>query len=428
MKIKYSFLLLLATMPLFLTSCLHDQEDVFDESASTRMQTYLSNAKSTLTSAEHGWAFDYYPDRKLSRGGVAYGVQFSDTAATVTCVLAPGEKETSYYRMTTDDGPVLSFDSYNTLMHYFATPSSSQYQAYDGDFEFVIDSVGSDCIKVHGKRSLNTMYLRKLDKSIEQYTTDAKAMMDNFILSGATGIIGGTEVTASIDVDSQWFTFDWSDSSSVSTAYIPTDKGVRFYEPVTIAGKTITELAYDAKTLTLTGTTTDGTAVQLQGKLPDGYMPFADYAGQWTFKYDLGQKSVDVTLTPSEDGQSYILSGLAKNINLTLNYEKSTGRLVLASQQVGTYNGNQIWLCAWNVAGGGNLTWDSKAGVYLTWDGNTEQPTLTFSPLSESFQTDSFILWTLKSDGSSGGQFIGPTDYLFGGSNRLPYLVNMVKK
>ena len=90
MKIKYSFLLLLATMPLFLTSCLHDQEDVFDESASTRMQTYLSNAKSTLTSAEHGWAFDYYPDRKLSRGGVAYGVQFSDTAATVTCVLAPG--------------------------------------------------------------------------------------------------------------------------------------------------------------------------------------------------------------------------------------------------------------------------------------------------------------------------------------------------
>ena len=121
---------------------------------------------------------------------------------------------------------------------------------------------------------------------------------------------------------------------------------------------------------------------------------------------------VDVTLTPSEDGQSYILSGLAKNINLTLNYEKSTGRLILASQEVGTYNGNTIMLCAWNIAGGGKLTWSTKAGVYLTWDGNTEQPTLSFSPLSESFQTDSFILWTLKSDGSSGGQ----------------YLVNMVKK
>lgn len=270
MKIKYSFLLLLATMPLFLTSCLHDQEDVFDESASTRMQTYLSNAKSTLTSAEHGWAFDYYPDRKLSMGGVAYGVQFSDTAATVTCVLAPGKKETSYYRMTTDDGPVLSFDTYNTLMHYFATPSSSQYQAYDGDFEFVIDSVGSDCIKVHGKRSLNTMYLRKLDKSIEDYTADASAMLHAFTLVGATGTIGSTEVAVTVDTDSQWFYFKSDDKNEASTAYIVTDKGVRFYEPITIGGKTITELSFDTKSLVLSGSTNDGAAVKLQGIVQGG--------------------------------------------------------------------------------------------------------------------------------------------------------------
>lgn len=429
MKTKYSFLCLVMALPLLLTSCLHDQEDVFDESASTRMQSYLSNAKSTLESSEYGWAFDYYPNRNLTYGGFAYGVTFDDTAATVACSLAPSTVEKSLYRMTTDDGPVLSFDTYNSLMHFFATPTSNRYEGYDGDFEFVIDSIGADRIKVHGKRTLNTMYLYKLDKSIEEYTEEAAEMSSNLILGSASGEVGSTQVSADIDVDAQSFTYTDDQGNTVSDPFTVTDKGIRFYTPVTIGGKTFSELAFDAATLQLTGTTTDGSPIQLQGKVPDGYMQYADYAGDYTLNYNKSKRSIDVTLTPAGDGSTYILSGLNKNFTLTLTYEKSSGRLILPSQQVGEYEGSQVWFCAWGREHeGGYLTWDDGTGMYLTWNGDSENPVLTFSSYGSSFTTDSFLLWLLDDEGNSVGSMSGVTDWYVNGSYQLPYMTNMVKK
>lgn len=42
-------------------SCLKDQEDIFDESPSLRMQAMLDNAKKTLMDSPNGWVLDYYP-------------------------------------------------------------------------------------------------------------------------------------------------------------------------------------------------------------------------------------------------------------------------------------------------------------------------------------------------------------------------------
>ena len=148
---KYFLIGVMAISSLALSSCLKDQEDVFD-----------GNASESLMSSENGWALDYYPDRNQSYGGFAYAIKFTGSSATVSSALLPGVSETSLYKMTTDNGPMLSFDSYNTLMHFFATPSGDNYEAYDGDFEFVIDSVASDLVKIHGKRSGNTMYFRSL--------------------------------------------------------------------------------------------------------------------------------------------------------------------------------------------------------------------------------------------------------------------------
>ena len=63
---KYLLIGVVAISSLTLSSCLKDQEDVFDGNASERMQTYLSEAQKTLMSAENGWALDYYPDRNQS--------------------------------------------------------------------------------------------------------------------------------------------------------------------------------------------------------------------------------------------------------------------------------------------------------------------------------------------------------------------------
>ena len=75
------FALLLST--LLFQSCLKDQEDIFDKSSSLRMQEVLDKTKAALTGNENGWSLDYYPNRNLTYGGIAYAIQFKGTEATV---------------------------------------------------------------------------------------------------------------------------------------------------------------------------------------------------------------------------------------------------------------------------------------------------------------------------------------------------------
>lgn len=61
-------------------SCLKDQEDVFEDSASARMQKYLETVRATLVQPEHGWRMEYYAgNSKQDYGGYnfankSYGV------------------------------------------------------------------------------------------------------------------------------------------------------------------------------------------------------------------------------------------------------------------------------------------------------------------------------------------------------------------
>ena len=91
---------------------------------------------------------------------------------------------------------MLSFDTYNSFLHKYATPTDGKYQAEKGDFEFVIDSVGSDIIKVHGKKTGNTLYLRKLTEPAAQYMQKVVDMGDSFFPSEADLTIGAMVPTS----------------------------------------------------------------------------------------------------------------------------------------------------------------------------------------------------------------------------------------
>ena len=181
MKRNKVFILLLMALPtLVMTSCLKDQEDTFDKASSLRMQDYLDKARATILDAQYGWVFEYYPESEQLYGGFTYTLEFDSKMVKVRSELSD-DAESSYYSMKSDMGPVLSFDTYNEQMHFFATPNAQRYQGYKGDFEFVIDSIGQDVIKVHGKRvhgkkelPQNTMYLRKLTMPAEDYMNKVK--------------------------------------------------------------------------------------------------------------------------------------------------------------------------------------------------------------------------------------------------------------
>lgn len=244
---------LLALPALLMQSCLKDQEDIFDKPYSQRMEEYLQAAQDSLVSAPYGWAFDYYPENNQSYGGFTYTIAFSKDADTVRFENNPDDgKLVSLYKMKEDDGPVLSFDTYNNFLHKYATPSNGKYQGYKGDFEFVIDSVGNGVVKVHGKKSGNTLYLRKLTEPASSYMAKVVDMGDSFFPSEVDLTIGGkpyqivfTDLTnrqADIYEGGQYLT---------TSAYNFTDKGLRLYQPLTINGVRVQDFTYDDDKLTM---------------------------------------------------------------------------------------------------------------------------------------------------------------------------------
>lgn len=438
---KKIFIYLLFLLPMLaFQSCLKDQEDIFDKDPSLRVQEAMENADKALTSSENGWELDYFAHEKRQYGGYAVTVKFADGKAIVGGELDMEHTYESLYKMTNDQGPVLTFDSYNALMHYFATPSASNYEAMHGDFEFVIDSVGSDVVKVHGKKTQNVLYFRKLQTSSEEYLAKVKEVEDNFVVSGVEATVGGEQYAGVFDLDYRQLTLSNADGSQVQKeAYAFTDKGIRFYEPLNLNGEQVSDFTYEPETNLFTGTTSAGTAVSLQGTLPADYVKYADYAGDYTLCYYPKVKQpastadfyykVNVTLTPNADQSGYIMEGLNDHIKPVLKYNKSKGNLELNSQIVGSANGYNIWLCSWGLAqNNGSLTANTSAGMVTQWNMDKEKPVYLFKPNAYSgLVTDSFILWQYTASGTSGGK-VTDSNWFVKNTYQLPYMYGLYKR
>ena len=263
MKANKLFIYLLLALPaLFLQSCQTEEENVFDKSYSERMDDFLQKAQETLVASQYGWALDYYPKSNQSYGGVAYTIKFTRDNAIVRYENKPDDGEVkSLYKMKEDDGPVLSFDTYNTFLHTYATPKSGEYRGKEGDFEFVIDSIGADRIKIHGKRSLNTMYLRKLSGESSEYMEKVTELTNLFVFSDVALNIGGKPYRLVVtDKNNRQLAIYDGDKVVAESAYAFTDKGIRLYEPITLNGVQLYDLTLDAETAKFSGTGVESTA------------------------------------------------------------------------------------------------------------------------------------------------------------------------
>ena len=252
MNKKYIFMTLLIALPLLFTSCLKDQEDLFDDSASGRTAKYLNNVRRVLTSAENGWVLDYFPDRDQSYGGYSYTMKFDDENVKICWELADDVTEsiTSTYILNNEDGPVLMFDTYNEFMHYFATPSGSSgaggYEAFDGDFIFIVMNISEDenTITLKGNRSGNIMKMHKLSTGIEDYQVALAEFTDQLVFDKAAGVINGQNDTLLLYAK-RWIEIQTPDSLIEAPFCFDVD-GFTLYEPITIGDKTVQTFKYNA--------------------------------------------------------------------------------------------------------------------------------------------------------------------------------------
>lgn len=253
----YLFMMLPA---LLLTSCLKDQEDKFDQSASKRLTEYMNNAKKVLTSAENGWVLNYYPDREQSYGGYVYTLKFDDQMVEAGFELAADPSKTikSTYTLCNESGPAILFDTYNEYLHYFTTPSGSSgaggYEAYDGDHMLIIMGISEDgnTITLKGARSGNIMYMHKLTEDPATYLKKIYDSSDNMIFSIFNGP-EGSNLSLEVDNANRWaYLTNEETKESVESAFIVTADGIDFFAPVELDGNKITGLKYDAANATFT--------------------------------------------------------------------------------------------------------------------------------------------------------------------------------
>lgn len=163
----FAFSLLLLAAGTF-TGCNNEEDDLFSESAAERLNRAEENYTSILTSSTGGWAMEYYctNDTVGENGATDYravgyllGAKFN-TDGTVSMGMNnvfSGNRyisSKSLWDIITDNGPVLSFDSYNPVIHSFSNPDNLpgsitggdnvQGLGAEGDFEFVLTDVVAD--------------------------------------------------------------------------------------------------------------------------------------------------------------------------------------------------------------------------------------------------------------------------------------------
>jgi hypothetical protein len=251
MKKNSIYTLLVVFLTAFsLTSCLKDQEDVFDDSASKRLTSYLANVQDVLVSAEHGWAFNYFPDRTQQYGGFTYTLKFDKENVTVTSE-SDEESFTTLYKLNNESGPCLMVDTYNESFHKFSTPSNVLYEAKDGDNLFLILGVSDDknTITLKGTRSGNVLYMHRLEENGDDYLKSIKEMSENIM---SEFISNNGKIVVALDLDKRQFEIlDAETGEYATTAFIISKTGGLFYNPVEFNGREISAFAFDTTTAQL---------------------------------------------------------------------------------------------------------------------------------------------------------------------------------
>jgi hypothetical protein len=258
-KLYYILLLCL----LFSPSCLKEEKDLFSEPPAERMDKALKEYKEVLSSSEKGWVLEYYAHPEQAYGGWNFVIKFTESSATSYSDLSDDTSENyeCLYQLIADDGPILSFDTYNAFLHFFSTPSSALYQAYRGDYEFILMGMSEDKneIRLKGKRTGNKMILRRISENPESYLTKVFGIQDKIGAAGYIMHAGGKDFDCYLDDRILYLQYPDANNEivTVEVAYCITDRGIRLYNPVEINGITVEEfIAEEARMVSTEGNIT----------------------------------------------------------------------------------------------------------------------------------------------------------------------------
>lgn len=205
--------LLVSTSAMAFTACVGEQDDLFDKSATERLDEIKGVYAQRLAAEGGKWIMEYYPtNEKEAPTGLGY---------LMTCAFTPDYKvtvamnnnvtkntymeSTSAWEILTDNGPVLSFNTYNDVLHTFSAPENIPSESFDGkdeddetgrgyegDYEFVITSLdeGAPQAMLKGKKRGTYNRLTRIDAStdFQEYLADVEAFRKSKFPAGGNDL------------------------------------------------------------------------------------------------------------------------------------------------------------------------------------------------------------------------------------------------
>ena len=245
------YIILLITLSL-VASCSYKEEDAFEQKPANRTNNTLETYKNTLEGDTY-WQLSYFP--KVSRsflklprmdhsiGGYNIFLKFKDGKVSASAEFMPNNDEyTTYFSYQNTEAITLSFDTYSDVLHHFRRTSGQFPNARGGDIELEILEPINDGYSILGRSSATKMTLTKFIGNRQEYLNKVRANTETLKGKGLnTTQIGGKAVTMVLFPSYRQIAFSYDDQN-VQQAFIVTDKGLKFYEPVTVNGVTLDEL------------------------------------------------------------------------------------------------------------------------------------------------------------------------------------------
>jgi len=232
-----------------LSSCLFEEDDIFGESAALRGQHYTDKINSVLYTPENGWVMQYFANAD-SKGYNMFTRFFENGTVILTSdheymrnhksgIL---ESDTSTFVINEQDGPVLSFNSWNDILSVFTDPvdpSSGEKDGVglEGDNEFVVKQVNENDIIMRGERHNAEVRLLKCDRPMDEFIQAVRATESDilkgvnteyFLISNHEGL---TDTIFAYDTSDGVFDFtnlQGQDRVDRSVAFVCSPTGVRF--------------------------------------------------------------------------------------------------------------------------------------------------------------------------------------------------------
>lgn len=252
MKKIYNILFTLIAILSF-TSCSNDIDEVFDKPSAERVNDAIAEYKTVLTSAENGWLMKYYPKANTKYGGYNLLLKFG-TDGNVTAMsdaLGADTKATSHYKLEQSASVVLSFDEYNKVIHFFSDPANpagvgDNGKGMEGDLEFRVLTATADSVVMLGKKRGTKIVMTPMAKDADWAETISHIddLEQEMQFPKYTCEVNDVKYVATSSYRTITFTSSNAEEGSTMEPYIVTDKGIEFYEPITLNGVTIKGFNY----------------------------------------------------------------------------------------------------------------------------------------------------------------------------------------